>query len=137
MKDLKISKATGIDSIPARFLKDGAEVIAKPLAQIINLSIATRKFPKDCKTEKVKLLYKKGSTTEPQNYRPISFLPVISKIFEKIIHKQTQTFLNTNKLLFEYQTGFRENYSTDTCLSHLNTFISSFDKGKNTGLSIY
>ena len=80
-------------------------------------------------------MYKKESKTEPRNYCLISLLPVISKVFEKMIHKQTQMFLNTNRFLLEYQFGFRGNYSTDTCLSHLNnTFLSGFDKGKSTGL---
>ena len=64
-------------------------------------------------------LYKKEAKTKPKNYRPISLLPLISKIIERIIHDQTQVFLDENKILFTYQSGFQKHYSTDTCLSYL------------------
>ena len=76
--------------------------------------------PTDCQIAKLKPLFKKGSTTHPKNYRPISLLPLISKIIEKVIHDQTQEFLDTNKILFKFQSGFRKGYSTDSCLSNFS-----------------
>ena len=92
-------------------------------------------FPEKCKTAKLKPLFKKGSSTEPKNYRPISLLPLISKLIEKVIHDQTQEFLVENKILYKYQSGFRGNHSTDSCLSYLNDkILQGFDSGKITGM---
>ena len=99
------------------------------------MKIKLSTFPEKCKVAKLKPLYKKGSKLEPKNYRPISLLPLISKIFEKIVHNQTQTFLDENKILYKFQSGFRENHSTDTSLSYLNDkILRGFDKGLFTGM---
>ena len=129
------TKAAGIDNIAGKFLKEGACVLAAPLTQICNLSISTSIFPKGCKHAKLKPLFKKGSTTEPKNYRPISLLPLISKIIEKVIHDQTQAFLDENDIIYKYQSGFRPNHSTNTCLSFLCDKVQKgFEKGMLTGM---
>ena len=87
---LDVSKAPGIDEIPSRFLKDGAEILAKPISGIINLSIKLSTFPDKCNIAKLMPLFKKGSKTDPKNYLPISLLPLLSKLIEKAIHIQTQ-----------------------------------------------
>jgi len=92
-------------------------MIAKPLSQICNLSIKLAKFPDKCKIAKLKPLFKKGDKTNPKNFRPISLLPLISKVLEKVIHDQTQEFLTINKIYYKYQSGFRPQHSTDFCLS--------------------
>ena len=117
LKNVKVNKAAGIDNISGRFLKDGVNILAIPVTQICNLSIKLSHFPHDCKLAKLKPLYKKGSKTDPKNYRPISLLPIVSKIIEKIIHDQTMEYLTDNKILYRYQSGFPKNHSTDTCLS--------------------
>ena len=76
------SKASGIDNLSAKFLKDGASILSGPISDLCNLSILLSSFPEECKIAKLKLLYKKGLKTDPQNYRPISLLPLISKIIE-------------------------------------------------------
>ena len=124
LKKIDVEKASGIDNINAKFLKDGAEFLASPLAQLCNLSIKTSSFPDKCKTAKLFPLYKKGCKTDPKNYRPISLLPLISKIIETVIKDQTQTFLENNNILYKFQSGFRKKYSTDSCLSFLNNKIS-------------
>ena len=73
---LDTGKATGIDQIPAKFLRDSAEVLALPLG-IINLSIKLSTFPEECKIAKLKPIFKKGARADPKNYRPISFLPLV------------------------------------------------------------
>ena len=93
LKNTEVSKAAGLDNLSGRFLKDGAKVLAKPITNICNLSITSGKFPDSCKLAKLKPVYKKGSLTEASNYRPISLLPLISKVIEKIIHDQTSAFL--------------------------------------------
>ena len=117
------------------FLKDGAEVLATPISQLCNLSILTSSFPDNCKTAKLLPLYKKGCKTDPQNYRPISLLPLISKVIEKVVHNQTQTFLDENNILYNSQSGFRKKYSTDSCLALLTDKVAKgFDSGVYTGM---
>ena len=70
--------------------------------QYLNLSIKLNSFPRSCKIAKVKPLFKKGSKTDPQNYCPISLLPLLSKITEMIFHVQTEEFLSKNKLLYRF-----------------------------------
>ena len=80
MQDIKSSKAAGIDKLSGRFLKDGADILAKPVSSLCNLSIAREVFPSVCKVAKLKPLFKKGKKTDLSNYRLISLLPVISEI---------------------------------------------------------
>ena len=129
------NKAAGMDNISGKFLKEGAKFLALPLSQICNLSIKLSVFPNECKLAKLKPLYKKGSRTVPKNYRPVSLLPIISKVIEKVIHEQVQHYLDREKIIFKYQSGFRKNHSTDTCLSYLtDKILNWFDQGFLTGL---
>ena len=135
LKSCNVNKAAGIDNVSGRFLKDGADVLGIPITQICNLSIKLSHFPKDCKVAKLKPLYKKGTKTDPKNFRPISLLPIVSKIFEKVIHEQTMEYLTDNNILYKYQSGFRKNHSTDTSLSYLtNRILTGFDSGLLTGM---
>ena len=86
-------KATGHASIPIKFLKIVADIVAIPLCKIINLSFSKGIFSELLKTAKVIALFKSGSTEELNNYRPISLLPVFDKIIEKIVQKQLYAFL--------------------------------------------
>ena len=83
LKNCDTNKAAGIDDLSGRFLKDGADILTIPITQLCNLSIKFSHFPKDCKVAKLKPLYKKGTKTDPKNFRPISLLPIVSKIMEK------------------------------------------------------
>ena len=67
LKDLNPSEATGIDNLSGKFLKVGADISARPISQLCNLSIKLGLFPRSCKIAKIKPLFKKGSKTEPQN----------------------------------------------------------------------
>ena len=135
IQNIDISKAAGIDNLSGKFLKDGAEILAKPLSEICNLSITSRTFPNACKVAKLKPIFKKGKKTDPSNYRPISLLPLISKVLERVIHDQTNAFLKGNNLLYNYQSGFRTNHSTNLCLSFLtDKILKGFDEGLLTGM---
>ncbi len=139
MCKLNASKSTGIDGIPARFVKDGASVLKIPVTFIVNMSIDSGVVPDEMKSARVGPIYKKSSPLEVGNYRPVSILIVISKILERSIHNQLSEFLTVNTLLYEFQSGFRSKYSTDTCLIHLLDFIKGNNaKGLYTGIySIY
>ena len=107
LKKLKRKKAAGHDNLPAGLLKDSADVISIPLAHIINLSLRSGVFPTSWKVAKILPLYKSGASDQFGNYRPISILPVISKVVEKIVHKRLVEFLTENNLLLKQQFGFR------------------------------
>ena len=92
LKQLNPAKSAGIDNLTGKFLKEGAPVLASPITDLVNLSISLSLFPDDCKIAKLKPLYKKEAKTKPKNYRPISLLPLLSKIIERIIHNQTGIF---------------------------------------------
>ena len=119
LKGLNTSKAAGIDSLSGKFLKDGTDILARPISQLFNLSVKLSLFPRSCKIAKVKPLFNKSSKTDPQNSPPISLLPILSKIVERIIHDQTQEFLSKKKILYRFQFGFQKIYSNNTCLGHL------------------
>ena len=105
----------------ARFLKDGAEVIACPLSHIINLTLHSSQIPEDMKNARVVPLYKKQSKTEPGNYRPVSILSVTPKILERIVreYNQLEHYLKETSLLYKLQSGFRPSFFTGTCLTFL------------------
>ena len=64
-------------------------------------------FSNACKVAKFKPIFKKGKKVDRSNYWPTSLLPLISKIIEKVVHDQTNEFLSDNKILYNYQSGFR------------------------------
>ena len=135
LKNVEVTKAAGLDQISGKFLKDGARILAKPISELCNLSITLGSFSNAFKIAKVKPLFKKGSKTVPSNYRPISLLSLLSKVFERVVLDQTEEFLSLNKILYDYQSGFRKNHSTDTCLSFLNDkILKGFDDGLVTGM---
>ena len=131
LKDMNIDKAAGIDNLSGKFLKDAANIFTKPISAICNHSIIYSVFPTDCQIAKLTPLFKKGSTTFPKNYRPISLLPLISKIFEKVVHDQTQAFLDENKILYKFQSGLRRNFFTNSCS---NKIANGFESGLHTGM---
>ena len=107
--NLSPNKASGIDNLSRKFLKDGADVLALPISQLCNLSISLSTFPQHCKIAKLKPQYKKGSRTEPKDFRPISLLPLLSKLMEKTIHDQVQNYCNENNISFLLNLDFVEN----------------------------
>lgn len=120
---LNPKKATGLDEVSSRFLRDAADSIIEPVSHIVNISILTETVPTSFKVAKVVPLYKKGSKLDPGNYRPVSILPVLSKILERAVGVQLKDFLKRNNVLFENQSGFRDGFSTDTCTIGLTDYI--------------
>ena len=88
-----------MDQIPAKYLRDGAEVLALPLRNIINSSIKLWTFLDECEIANLKPIFKKGARTDPKNYQVISLLPLVSKIIEKLIHFEIEDYLNKKKLI--------------------------------------
>ena len=93
--------------------------ISKPVTFLINMSISDNCVPDAMKIAQVKPLYKKNNNLDVGNYRPVSILSVVSKILEKAIYIQLEAYLVKNNIIYDYQSGFRSSFSTDTCLIHL------------------
>ena len=135
LRALQPTKATGHDGISTRFLRDAADSIAPVVAHISNLSIRQGHVPQDFKLARIVPLHKKGSKLDPRNYRPVSILCSISKVIERLVYEQINTYLLNHKLLFEFQSGFRRSHSTDTCLLYMTDFIRrEVDDGKYCGM---
>jgi len=131
--NLKNTSAVGIDDIPVKVLKYLADIICVPLTYLINLSFTTGEFPDYLKTSITKPQYKKGSKSEVGNYRPISILSNISKIFEKAIFKRMQNFLEMTNIITNNQNGFRTNKSTThTIYQGISEILTSLNNKKAT-----
>ena len=119
VKALKSKKSTGYDGISTKLLKQIIRNIVIPLEHIFNLSLSAGCCPDLLKLAKVIPIYKKDDPNKVTNYRPISLLPCISKILEKIIYKRLDSFLSLNKILTPAQFGFRKKFSTDFAITKL------------------
>ena len=121
----------GHDSISTKFLKHIEELVAKSLSLIINQSLCTGIFPKKLKIAQVIPLFKKSDSNLFDNYRPISLLPAISKIFEKVVFQQTYDYFNKHNLLYISQYGFRKKHSTELAALELTDQVTNYlDSGK-------
>ena len=134
---MKSKRSTGHDNISTHHLKMLLPVILLPLRILFNRSLDEGVFPQQLKHAKVKPLHKKNEKHLVTNYRPISLLPSISKVLEKLIHKRLYSFLTHQNIISDRQYGFRPNLSTTDALctflsdtySHLNsqnTTIAAF-----------
>ena len=99
-----------IGAIPTKIVKLANKQICTDLANCINECIKKNKFPKELKITHITPIFKKDDPLDKTNYRPISMLPTVSKIFERILFNQLQRF--SNKFLSPLLCGFREGYST-------------------------
>ena len=125
--NLDAASGAGISGISSKVLKGINKTLVSPLTKIINNCILTNKIPTEWKTAVVTPLYKrKGLMTDINNYRGISVLPPIAKIFEKILAAQITIYVNINELLFKGQHGFRSNHSCETALHELLSDINKF-----------
>ena len=134
-KAIDENKSVGLDNIPNKLLKMAADVVVPSLTEIFSQSINTGIFPNDWKEARMSPLFKNGVKSDPNNYRPISIIPAVSKIFEKIIFDQLYAYLNDNNLLSQCQSGFRSLYSTLTALLEAtNDWCVNVDNGLLNGV---
>ena len=130
---MKNTKATGHDNLSLKFIKDGFFVLGPLLLCIINTSIATNTFPDTWKQSIIKPLLKSGDEKLPSNYRPISLLPVCSKILEKTIANQLSKFLEGRNVFHKNQYAYRSGIGTQDALLNINeTVYHEMDKGNLT-----
>ena len=137
IKNLASKNSSGHDGISARFIKRILEIITPPLTHIINQSLCTGIFPDRLKIAKVIPLFKKGDQHILDNYQPISLLPVISKVFEKIVSDQLYKYFTDNDLIFTSQYGFRKLHSTELASIELIDRIAQYMDSGKLPLSIF
>ena len=128
---MKNKDSSGIDGISNNLIKHIHLEIAKPLTLILNQMINSGIFPSELKTSKVTPLYQANEKDLFSNYRPISLLPSISKIFEYVIFDQISTYLTANDILSSEQYGFRPRHSTElAALNIVDSLTYKLDHGK-------
>ena len=115
ISDLKASKSIGPSSLPTKIMKQLNDIIASPLAELINKSFQSGIFPDIFKIAKVIPIFKSESRVLCNNYRPISFLSN-SKLIEKLMYKQVNTFLEQRNCFYNAQFGFQLSLSTNNAL---------------------
>ena len=112
-------------------LKHTALSISPVLAKLFNLSLQTSYFPLIWKQANVIPVFKKGNPNLTSNYRPVSLLSVVGKVFKKNVFKYFFNYLHSNNIIYEYQTGFLPGCSTTHHLVHLyHTICKALDKKK-------
>ena len=112
-------------------LKESADIVGPSLTFIFNFSIMSRAFPDDLKMAKVTPAFKRGDRDDLGNYRPISVLPTVARIFEKLVYDQMYTYFLNNDLLGDRQFGFRSLHSTALALSKVtNIWLLNLDSGR-------
>ena len=134
LDNLENKNSSGHDGISNKLLKSIKCSVSKSLTIIINQMITTGIFPDAFKVSKVMPIFKKGDCSLMSNYRPISLLPTISKIFERVIHDQMYEYFNNFNLLAEQQYGFRKKHSTEYAAIKLIDHVSKqMENGKTPG----
>ena len=135
LRNIDEKKATGLDMIPSKLLKMAASIVTPSLTAIFTKSIITGIYPTEWKMARVTPVFKKGEKSDLNNYRPISVIPVVSKVFEKIVYDQLYQYLNDNQLLSSCQSGFRSLHSTLTALLEAtNSWSVNIDNGFLNGV---
>jgi len=132
LKSIDTSKATGPDGLSPKMLYEAGASLVPSLTRLINLSLSKSKVPSQWKQANVIPLFKKGEQNDINNYRPVSLLPCVSKILEKIIFKTVFNYIRDNELLSKHQSGFQPGDSTVHQLSYLyHIFCEALDFKKD------
>ena len=116
LNKLNKSKATGLDKISARLIRECADLICIPICDIFNQSISLGIFPDEWNCARVTPLRKHGDRDDLNNYRLISVTWVVAKVFERIVYDQLYGYLKEHDIIRKYQSGFRAIHSTVTAL---------------------
>ena len=119
INELPNKSSSGHDEITNTLLKELSDQILDPLTYIFNLSLSEGTFPTEMKIADVSPLFKGGNKQLLDNYRPISLLPTISKILEKIMYTHIYQFLDQNHTFFKSQYGFRKKHSCEHAVTEL------------------
>lgn len=133
INSMDVSKSTGPSSIPTRLLKTSRQVLSSPLSTLINNSFKRGIFPRTLQMAKVIPIHKGGLVDMCSNYRPISLLSNISKIFERAMYTRVYNYLEKFDFIYSLQFGFRRHHSTTHALINLIEQVKgSLDEDKYT-----
>ncbi len=133
INSLNNKKSTGHDGISSSLIKQIKLALCIPLTTIINNSLETGEVPKNMKLAKVVPIYKAKDKNVFNNYRPVSLLPCLSKILEKVVHKRIYYFLQLSDIFYNSQYGFRPKHSTINAVTELcHNIINGFENNKHT-----
>ena len=136
-KDININKASCIDNISSEILRDAFMVLPTRLGMLFNTCFNSAIIPPEWKIAKITPLPKAGNSKIVSNYRPISLLPLLSKLIEKIVHRRIYNHLEFNNLLDKRQGGFRPNHSSvKTCSYFVNDINSAINNNQFT-IAVY
>ena len=128
IQHLKNTRSVGFDDISTHILKKCSHLISPILCYLINQSFVQGKFPTSLKQSVVKPLYKKGDKNKLENYRPITLVPIFSKVFERIMHDRISSFLNKFDIISESQNGFQKGKTTSlACFSLIKHITENID----------
>ena len=129
--------STGIDKIPISVAKSSFDYILFGLCHISNLSLSQGQFITNFKKAKVIPVHKKGQKTNVNNYWPISLLPVLSKILEKIVYNRPYSFLLQSNFFYDLQFGFRKHHSTNHAATVMVENITKSFEDKEYTLGVF
>lgn len=135
--NLDSNSSTGLDGISTKSIKCLKDSISFNLAKCFNNLLQNGVFPDSMKLAKVTPIHKSGVKTDPGNFRPISVLPILSKILEKILHHRLEKYLNSINYIYQRQYGFRRKRNTLTATIDLVTKIRSKIDNKNIALGLF
>ena len=133
LETLDVSKSSGPDGISARMLKSVAQSIAPSVARLVNQSIQSGCFPVFWKSSNIVLIPKIGDSSNPKNYRPISLLPILSKLLERHVQHLLMEHILENNIISESQWGFLSGISTT---SSLLSVTDSWHKHLEAGMEV-
>lgn len=134
---IKPSDALDIYGMNTKMLKKCYQTLSEPLADIINACFEGSRVPAELKVARVSPIFKSGKTTLPDNYRPISVLPTISKVLEAAILTRLTSFLKKYNILSGRQFGFREGRTTvDAILSILDSVWEALESGEDCAIIV-
>ena len=137
LKSMRSDCSTGADQIPAKYIKMSAETIASPLTHILNSFISERSFPEAWKIARVSPIPKVDNPAQNDDFRPISILPVLSKVYEKLVLYQLLEFMERYQILRGGISGYRKGHSTSTVLLRIrDDIINAMKKGEVTLLAL-
>ncbi|QQP56368.1 Uncharacterized protein FKW44_000997, partial [Caligus rogercresseyi] len=137
IKGMKATEALGVDGIPVSVLKKGIEVLAGPIAHLVNRSLASGTVPTALKMSNVLPVFKgKGKpATDPASYRPICILPALSKVLETVVKSDLEDHLAKTEALPNTQFGFRKSRSTTAALATAHAkWLEAEQRGKVVGV---
>jgi hypothetical protein len=112
--------STGWDNIQTKILKQTHVLYIEVITHVLNLSLTQGLFPDTMKIARVIPLFKSGDSLQISNYRPVSILPVFSKLLERLMYNRLLNFINRHNILYKYQFGFRAKHSTNMALNNIS-----------------